>query len=32
VLFLPWSIILPQHKNSDPKQTLGGMAKEQRIK
>jgi hypothetical protein len=23
-----WSIILPQHKNSDPKQTLGGMAKE----
>jgi hypothetical protein len=26
--FLPWSIILPQHKNSDPKQTLGWNGKE----
>jgi hypothetical protein len=32
VLFSPWSIILPQHKNSDPKQTLVEWQKKQRIK
>jgi hypothetical protein len=32
VVFCLGLLFLPQHKNSDPKQTLGGMAKKQRIK